>query len=194
MGVTNAKAVLGGCVGKTSPGIKVRTRRVGDFPICKPNITNIILSYYLDLCQKAGLAHTSLWVDELPNSLNHQYTKRVVSGGSSGHRIQMFLNKNIVDFRQLMAIAARAQNFKWKPTGITAVVIFFESPLWITKARTIREMDVDNKVKAVLDAIEKVSESSDHCHWDIHAFKISSKRKRTTVCLFDLGDIVDQFE
>lgn len=171
-------------------GDKIRINCVGEFPKCKPGIADSILEHYRRQCEERGLNWSHFSVFESPKSLNHAYQKRVVGG----RRINYALDKQVVYFRDQVKLAMMIGKQKWKPTGVTAIVIFFESPLWITKKRTVREMDVDNKIKAVADAVEKASGSRDHYHWNVHAFKILSKVTRTTVYLFDLGDIVEQFE
>lgn len=81
----------------------------------------------------------------------------------------------------------------WHPTGVTAAVVLFETPQWLTKKWTVRQKDVDNLVKPVFDAVEEAVHIPDERHWEIHAYKIASKKVRTIVYLFDLGDVIDYF-
>ena len=70
-------------------------------------------------------------------------------------------------------------------------MIFLESPHWITQKYTVREMDGDNRIKPTLDAIKNATGVPDETNWEYHVWKIASKQVRTTVFLFDLGDLVD---
>ena len=76
-------------------------------------------------------------------------------------------------------------------TGVTAAVILLESQFWLTQKREIREKDADNLVKPILDAVQNATEVPDELHWQLHVFKLPSKWNRTTVYLFDLGDLVE---
>jgi Holliday junction resolvase RusA-like endonuclease len=103
----------------------------------------------------------------------------------------MWRTKGVDDFRLLVLEALGEDRFKWKPNGPLAVVICLESKLWVTQTRQVRQMDADNKVKVVLDSIENATGIPDELYWHLHVFKLSSKRNRTTVHVFDLGDIVE---
>ncbi len=85
------------------------------------------------------------------------------------------------------------KRWQWKPTGVTAALILFETPLWLTAKRLVREMDVDNKVKPALDAVQQATDIPDELYWQLHVFKVLSKRPRTYFFLFDLGDVVEYY-
>jgi Holliday junction resolvase RusA-like endonuclease len=70
-------------------------------------------------------------------------------------------------------------------------MILLESPRWITKKHTIRAMDLDNRVKPMLDAIKESINSPDETNWELHVYKVASKKEQTTVAIFDLGDVIN---
>jgi Holliday junction resolvase RusA-like endonuclease len=69
-------------------------------------------------------------------------------------------------------------------------VILLESPRWVTKKNTIRQMDADNRVKTVLDAVQDSLQIPDETNWEIHVYKIASTKEQTTCFIFDLGEVV----
>lgn len=69
-------------------------------------------------------------------------------------------------------------------------MIFYQSPHWLTKRDTIRDMDGDNRVKALFDAIQETTNVRDCTNWEFHCYKVASGITRTTVYLFDLGDVI----
>jgi Holliday junction resolvase RusA-like endonuclease len=102
----------------------------------------------------------------------------------------MFLHPDIRKFRQTVDMSLR-DRINFFPTGLIAAIIEFQSPDWITKARTVRKMDIDNKIKPVLDAIEHCTGIKDELYWHVHAIKVVSKERKTVVHLFDIGDVVE---
>ena len=127
----------------------------------------------------------ALEVEELPPTVNHQY-RRNQNGG-------VRLSQEAQSFRAHFVTAARRLVKGWNPAGAVAVSIFLQSPTWITKKHTIREMDADNRVKAVLDAIQHATGIPDQTNWEIHVYKCASKSKKTRVLLIDLGDVVNLY-
>jgi hypothetical protein len=167
-----------------------------------PDAAKILLNHYREISSQNGLATLSFSVNAIPISLNHQHevVAAFVPQGTPGsfvdklgrtRRYSKRLREEAKVFRQLIVDALGDQRHMWRPTGITAAVILFESPEWVTARRLVREMDVDNKVKPMLDATEKATNVPDELHWQVHQFKVLCKRKRTRVFLFDLGEIVD---
>lgn len=148
-----------------------------------PTSARYALGHYFKHCKERGTANISFYVDALPKSLNHQYGR-----GRGGHS---YLKPEVKAFRELTMSAIGPRRHYWKPTGVVSAIVFFESPNWVTKKRTIREMDCDNKIKPLLDAIQAATKMKDERIWDVLAFKIPSKRERTTAYLFDLGPVVD---
>lgn len=133
------------------------------------------------MCEEKSLSSIRFSVPDLPKSVNHQYVKT---------RYNVRLSKEVQKFRELMFYSmGSARN--WKPEGVLAGVILFQSPLWITKKFTIREMDCDNRIKPILDSFEQASGIRDERFWNLHAFKVPSKSKKTSVYLFDLGSVID---
>lgn len=166
-------------------GKKVRVKSVGDWPL----LSKIIVSHYEGVTKELGTKSVCFDVPMLPKSLNHYKTLRVIRG-----KPIYILHNDVNALRQLVMIEMRTKNIEWKPTGITAAVVLFCDPVWVTKDRTVRKMDVDNRPKTMFDAIEHITGAPDELHWNVHAFKVFSKQTRTRVYLFDIGDIVEQLE
>jgi Holliday junction resolvase RusA-like endonuclease len=82
-------------------------------------------------------------------------------------------------------------SWEWRPKGVVGSVLLFESPVWVTQAHTVRQMDHDNRVKPVFDAIQQASGMPDEIVWEFHAYKIYGAVERTIIFLFDLGEVVD---
>lgn len=82
----------------------------------------------------------------------------------------------------------------FKCKGSAAALIFLETPHWITKKHTVAEMDADNRIKPTLDAVKNATGVPDETNWEVHVWKIASNQIRTTVYLFDTGDLVDYYE
>jgi Holliday junction resolvase RusA-like endonuclease len=160
----------------------VRTKLVGRLGEVWPEVPQLVLTHYLKKCKEYGRPQIHFQVDGLPMSLNHQYKK-------SGKRF--YLDPKALDYRVRVCESLGQRRWSFKPTGTFAAVIFLESKLWVTTKRQVRQMDADNRVKPILDAIEHAMDLPDELCWNIHVFKVTSKRDRTTVYLFDLGDIVE---
>lgn len=119
-------------------------------------------------------------VPAIPKSLNHQYKRHSPSCWD--------LDPAQKAFRDTFAWSLKGKS--WAPKGATAAVILFYSPEWLTKARTIRRLDVDNMIKAVLDAQQICTGADDADNWSVFAMKILSNHAFTRVLLFDVGDVV----
>lgn len=153
----------------------------------------MVLDYYYSQAKEKGLCHLSYTQNgPLPISLNHQ--KKRICFRRKGKLVQgEALKPEVHDYRALAAEAIGSKKDAWKPTGVTAAVVVFESPQWLTKAYTVRVEDADNKLKPVCDAAARATGVPDELHWDLMCFKVHSKHTRTVVWLFDLGDVVDSF-
>lgn len=126
----------------------------------------------------------SLAVPVLPPTVNHLYE----SAGAN-----RYLTKEYRLFKQMVWADLGARAVNWKPRGAVMVLIFLQSPFWVTKKGTMRDMDGDNRVKALLDAIKDATKVPDYTNWEIHVWKAASAKVRTTTYLFDLGDVVPWF-
>jgi Holliday junction resolvase RusA-like endonuclease len=125
----------------------------------------------------------SFTIPQLPKSVNKQYFHT---------RWNTRLRPEVHAFRQLVSICMGAQRTNWKPRGTAAAILIFQSPNWITKDRTIRQHDLDNRVKPILDAVNAAAHGSDDCqYWDVLAFKMVGANDQVFVMLFDLGDVVE---
>ncbi len=72
-------------------------------------------------------------------------------------------------------------------------MVFLQSPHWITQKHTMRDMDGDNRLKPLFDAIECCTGQRDNANWQHHCYKLASNIERTTVYLFDLGDLIEYY-
>lgn len=160
---------------------KVRVNNVG--PLLNSNLP-LTAQFIINGLLGMGKQRSSLSfaVNRLPPTVNHMYEKT---------RFSVRLSEETKIFRDLVAIAIGHQRFTFKTGGTVAMVIFLESPNWITKKLTIREWDVDNRMKSLGDAIKNFIELPDETTWEIHIWKVASKNIRTTCHLFDLGDVVN---
>lgn len=129
-------------------------------------------------------------------SVNHMYdrigyTKSAANGGGNG--VITKRKPEVDQFRLELMNAMGNKRFEWKPKGTYSAVILFESSHWLTQERKVNQMDADNRVKVLLDAIEIATGVPDELCWQVHLFKIASKRIRTTVYLFDQGEVVEYY-
>lgn len=160
----------------------VRVRRLA--PPHEEPLAWVIRNYYEGICAQRGTTHTEFTLEDLvPKSLNHQYLKR-----GAGKRFDF--DPDIKLLRDLVFIHLRAQP-RFYPRGAVALVIEMHTPAWLTLENKVRALDLDNKIKPLIDAVQKAIDHGDEHVWQIHAFKIASRVTRTRVSLFDLGDIID---
>jgi hypothetical protein len=122
----------------------------------------------------------------VPKSLNNQYIHR-------GKGRKYDLDPQIKLLRDETRAVLSAKPY-WRPSGITAALIVFYSPRWVSRENAVRRIDVDNKVKAILDAFELVTGVGDERNWMVTACKRLAKKDMTLVVLYDLGDLVDEWE
>lgn len=169
-----------------------------------PEEAQLLNLHHQKKCNDRGLIWMQFQVDGLPISLNHMYkeglayckpeTPGAFQDKSGRWRVRnKQLKSEATDWRIVLMNAMGPLRWKWKPTGVTAALVLFETPYWITAKRTVREMDADNKTKPLLDAIQHATEVPDELHWQFYVFKVLSKRQRTSVFLYDLGDVVEYF-
>ena len=183
---------------------KIRVKLAGELGKVWPENAQMNIEYYRSLVKRKGLISLEFMVDGLPVSLNSQYdigtkyckpgTPGAFKDGSGRWRVRSHrLKSNATDWRVILMEAMGQDRWKWKPGGVCAVLVLFESPEWLCLDRTIRSKDADNLVKPVLDAVQAATEVPDETNWTIHCYKVQSKRTRTTICLYDLGDLVEHY-
>ena len=160
---------------------KVRLNHMGPIEQCLSPLVKATLNAYWTLTQEMNGSIRSFQVDAMPISLNHQY-----EGTGKGKR----LVKGQKEFREILWASLPPNVRQWKPHGVLGCVILFMSNTWVTQEHTIRTADVDNRIKPVLDAIEIAIGIQDQRYWAVAAHKVASKRERTIVYLYSLGDIV----
>lgn len=158
--------------------LKIRTRAVEGLPAT--------LRYLIEGYERDGIKRGFLkfMVPEAPPTVNHMYQHT---------RRGTFLTKEVQNFRRHVHFALAASGQKFICTGTMAMIICLETPYWVTKKSTIREMDCDNRIKPVIDAVKLSLQIPDETVWELHVYKMPSKKIQTTVYLFDLGDIVDVY-
>lgn len=160
--------------------IKVRITQVPPFGKRFPVTAQILLNAFLTQGRRRSFLSFSL--NQLPPTVNHMYQHT---------RFGTRLTEEATSFRDMVALAVGHQRHTFKCGGTACVMIFLESPRWLTKKMTIREMDVDNRIKPVLDGIKNCTGVPDETNWEIHCWKVASRAERLTVYLFDLGDLVE---
>lgn len=120
-----------------------------------------------------------------PPSVNNIYRKW---HSKKTNKTGYALEDSVVAYRQLTKVVLARRAFA--PRGVVAVVIAIESPRWVTAEHKVRKQDVDNPIKAVLDALTHSISLADENVWSVFDTKIFSRREATHVWMFDLGDIV----
>ena len=183
---------------------QMRVKIAGQVGDVLPDLARLITHHLDRRCDEQGLVRVKFQVDGIPISLNHSYDEGTAfcREGTPG----AFQDKNgrwraynkrlkpaVLNWRAVAAESIGQLSGKWQPTGATVAVLLFESPYWLTLKREVREKDVDNLIKPTLDAIQQASGIPDELHWQVHAFKLLSKRQRTTIFLYDLGTIVEYY-
>lgn len=158
--------------------MQIRTKTINS----SPEFFDLLKRNYKDYCDCNGRKYISLNIPDFPKSANHMYLHT-----SRG----IILKKEIAEFRNLVFYSVRSQKIDFKPSGVISAVILLEHPLWITKKRTIRDMDADNRIKPLFDALQYSLNFSDEIIWNHHVFKLASNKKNIEINLFDLGDIVE---
>lgn len=159
--------------------LKIRPRLVGALVDFLPSSALAILGA---LSQDKKRPTLSFAVAMLPPTVNHAYIHT---------RFNARLSEEYKFFKSVVNHTVKVTNPLFKISGTACVMILLESPRWITKKHTIRTMDLDNRVKPMLDSIKEAINSPDETNWELHVYKIASKREQTTVCIFDLGDVVN---
>lgn len=144
-----------------------------------------LIQHFTQRCAVRGLQTMRFEIPELPQSVNHQYIHT---------RQNTRLTPKAAMFRTITHYAMGSKRMQWKPTGVTAAILIYVSPHWITKEHKVRKMDADNRVKPVFDAVERATQIPDERHWEFHVYKAVGKRERVEVFLFDLGDVVTYYD
>lgn len=163
--------------------LAIRVRTIGQLGLAFPPTAQLILNWaHANRPQSQIL---SLAVPALPPSVNHMYLP-----GRPGQRR---LSPEALAFRELVRESIGDER-KWRPFGSLLAVCFYSSPHWITKRREIRKMDVDNRQKALLDAIGHATGVNDCRFWEYHAYKIAAAQVQTSVYVVDLGNIVEWYK
>lgn len=161
----------------STPSPKIRVRRVEMLP---PLVMNLLVDLN---CQSTLRGRFE--IEGLPITVNHMFFHR------GNKRI---LSPEARTFREMVAWKLGALKSTWKPKGPVAIVILLFSPYWITKEHRVRVMDVDNRIKPLIDAVKEATSMPDELCWQVSAFKVASKHEKTVVHMFELGDVVDYYQ
>lgn len=183
---------------------QMRVKIAGQLGVVWPELTQLIVDHLDKRCADMGLISLKFQIPGTPISLNHQYkeglafckpdTPGAFQDKAGRWRVRnKKLRPEAEDWRTVVCETMGQDRWKWKPTGVTAAVLLFESPYWLTAKRTVREMDADNKLKPALDAVQNATQIPDQLHWKFYVEKVLSKRQRTTIFLYDLGDVVEYY-
>lgn len=141
---------------------------------------NQFLQATLEILRQRSKQELSFTVDEWPLSVNHQYIHT---------RFNTRLRPEVEAFRWKVRLAIGSKRLTGE--GLLAAVIVLYGPMWVTKRLTVREADADNRVKPILDAIEKATDIEDERFFQVHVFKYPARKTYATVHIFDTGDVVD---
>ena len=139
----------------------------------------------LALYRLRGLRELVFDVDSIPPTINHHHIPIRTKSKKGKTYIGQRLSDEAVYFRSL--VSATLGQCKWSAKGIVCFVIRVSSHRWITKDGKPRVMDMDNRIKPLLDAVQHAIGLRDELVWHVHAFKVASYRDLTTVHIFDLG-------
>lgn len=162
----------------------VRVKTMGAFGEDFPETAKVIFDWALNKTRKRD--YLSFTVPELPPSVNHMYIQ-------VGHARRV-LSPEAQTFRELVTVAIGSKRHDWKPKGVVMAMVFLQSPFWINKKHQIRDADGDNRLKSLMDAVQVTTGISDNTNWEFHVWKVPSGQKRTTVYMFDLGDVVEYYK
>lgn len=161
------------------PGVTVRVRATAN---SLPPGANALIHSLAERCDQSGLKWTQFTHAGLPPTVNHMYRHT---------RYNTRLTEEATYYRRAVMMELLANPQKIIGLGHTAAVILLYSPLWVTQMRQVREMDADNRIKALLDAVQHATAHRDEMHWEIHVYKVLSPLSKTQVFLFDLGSVID---
>lgn len=123
---------------------------------------------------------------ELPPTVNHYK-------GYNTLEKRTYLKPQVKTWRDLCAIYMGPLRHAFKPKGTVILLAELFSPEWVSKKNEMRENDLDNRFKAMQDAVKlaMAMEFSDSQFFEIHAKKVGSLKRATTIYLVDSGDVVD---
>ena len=178
---------------KDDPLPKLRFRWAPRIDDALPIAARTLLKLYRELAD--GRSQISFRIPALPPSVNSIYLratkKRTYADGRVENQHTVVLDQEARDFVKLTAFYLNARRGEWTPRGLSAAVVVFESPTWVTAAKELRKKDLDNKIKVLFDAAAMALGKDDIRHSQLAAYKLFGHRDRTHVWLFDVGDIMD---
>lgn len=183
---------------------QMRVKMAGQLGKVWPETADLLIKHFETICTEKGLDSLAFQVHGLPVSLNHQYRQdlmfcKVGTPGAFQDKQGRWRVRNnrlkpeVKDWRNVLSECMGDLRFKWKPTGVCVAILLFESPHWLDGRRQVREKDADNLVKPALDAVQQATGIPDELNWQCHAFKVLSKRQRTTFFLYDVGDVIEYY-
>lgn len=150
-----------------------------------PADARVLVQHYRRMtAEKALRPGVSFIVDEIPMTVNHMYKHS---------RFNTRLRPEVHQFRQKMVHVIDDHHRRWRPGGAAACVAIYYTPQWVTAKSQIRDKDVDNLVKPILDAYCRATGFCDKTVWSVSSFKALADRTFTLFYLFDVGDLVPRY-
>jgi Holliday junction resolvase RusA-like endonuclease len=110
----------------------------------------------------------------LPPTMNHYW---------KFFRGRPVLSKDALPFQELVRYSMQRANAIPKEMVPMSIMMIFRSNRWVSKKGLLREMDVDNRIKPLLDAIQKASAMPDQLFFELHAYKQPWETEETLVYL-----------
>jgi Holliday junction resolvase RusA-like endonuclease len=148
-------------------------------------ISQQICSWYKRRVEDERRDWIAFAVPGLPPTINKAYIKT---------RWNVRLSDESKTFKEIVRLSLLNKKHSFKPTGTIAVVIQFCSPHWVTKKYEVRKMDLDNRVKILIDAVkEGLNNVDDSLVFEFCSFKVVTRSEETRVYLYDLGEVVEYF-
>lgn len=131
--------------------------------------------------------HRSASFGGLPPSANHAWLPNKRGGKIIAPEYRAFIASKRLELRQSF--------WGFRPRGPLALVIELHSPRFVTKKGEIsKAMDLDNRIKTVLDMLHGGRKSpgiipcDDSLYWNISSHKIPSEAmERTVLHVIDMG-------
>lgn len=113
-----------------------------------------------------------------PPSVNHTYM--------AGRRGMRFKSREAVSFEKAVAVHLWGKKLVVGPIARLRVEIKLVSPNWVTKKKTISKIDLDNRLKAVLDAVFKKLGVDDRQVFEIEARKVEGSEKWCGIKIYEI--------
>jgi len=150
-------------------------------------VYNLLKFHY----EKQCIDKTKVEFDILPPSANNLYNKSV--------KFDRFKKKNVVfvanspeveKFRNYVFYATSKQRKLFCPHGSVVILVKIHTEKWLNKNLTLKKIDLDNMIKALLDALQESFKFPDELFVSIHKFKYYGKTK-TEIEMFQMENFLN---